>query len=271
LNSSKDSGDGHEHSDDEYVENGEDDVESHYEPVLVAPGVKLQARAGGRTTAELDDDVEAIYQKWVDDRIKHAISEKACTFLYTDRIYALQKWYPCKTCLASGKFKGSEAGACEVCKDLCHKGHDLGPENNSVFVCSCGELKCAVSQTVKERDVFDDYRTLLTKAIEKERKLRFSPGTPGKTYTSLGEFPQTPSIDGEDTPLRKGSSPTSRSRQSPHHSPHNSPPHTPTATPPLTPKPTRPTRASDESALDDSRRKEHRVLKERTRSGSFCG
>jgi len=260
-----------EESEEEYQENGEDDVESHYEPVVVAPGVKLQARAGGRTTAELDDDVEAIYAKWIEDRMKKAITERSCTFIYTDRIYALQRWYPCKTCLASGKFKGSEAGACEVCKDLCHKGHDLGPENYSIFVCSCGEGKCAVTQTAKERDVFDDYRILLTKTIEKEKKihLHFSPG---KTFTQLNETipqaPGTPTHDSEDTPLRKKSSPTHASRNSP----QNSPRHTPSTTPPLTPKPSKPTRSVDESTLDDSRRKmEHNARKDRTRSGSFCG
>jgi len=247
-------------SDDEYAENGEDDVESHYEPVVVAPGVKLQARAGGRTTAVLDEDVEPIYKKWIEERVNKSVTERICTFHYTDRIFAPQKWYQCNTCLSSGKFQGAEAGTCEVCKDLCHKGHDIGPENFGEFVCSCGEMKCAVVQTAKERDVFEDYKIILRTVIEKDRKDHpIKPPSPvfaTSSISGLGLPP--PSNPEEEMPLRQ--------------SPESSPSGSPTYTPPHAKNPRSLSRAADEMTLDDSRRRiEHEIHKERGRSGSFQG
>jgi hypothetical protein len=58
-----------------------------------------------------------------------AIEEKVCTFKYTKKRYSSQPWYLCKTC---------NIYCCVICRDQCHKDHELGDEENSDFFCDCG-------------------------------------------------------------------------------------------------------------------------------------
>eukprot|EP00455_Lapot_gusevi_P026672 TRINITY_DN2812_c0_g2_i1.p1 TRINITY_DN2812_c0_g2~~TRINITY_DN2812_c0_g2_i1.p1 ORF type:complete len:345 (+),score=102.93 TRINITY_DN2812_c0_g2_i1:76-1110(+) len=57
-----------------------------------------------------------------------------CTFAYTQRNYADQKWYVCGTC----QTRGATIGCCEACARLCHAGHNLVEQPATAFYCDCG-------------------------------------------------------------------------------------------------------------------------------------
>jgi len=143
----------------------DDEVEAHYEPVLVAPGVQLIAKRDGRTSALVNESIDVCYRKWVSDRIQAAITRKVCTFVYTDRVLSEQKWAQCQTCIAAGKFSATDEGVCAVCRITCHQGHVFGPEKTVQNICACGENNCAAMQKTSVRDVFEDHRTSLKKDI----------------------------------------------------------------------------------------------------------
>jgi len=74
--------------------------------------------------------------------INNCIDQNICTYSYTkDKKYVYQKWYQCITCGLEGN-----KGCCEVCKNNCHKDHELvkdendnsiPKENFGPFYCDC--------------------------------------------------------------------------------------------------------------------------------------
>jgi hypothetical protein len=70
----------------------------------------------------------------VDPRVQQAINANVCTFVVTGSQYTPQAWYQCYTC----NLLGNE-GCCEVCAQICHKGHQLSARQFSrQFFCDCG-------------------------------------------------------------------------------------------------------------------------------------
>ena len=58
-----------------------------------------------------------------------AIEEDVCTFKYTKDRYSFQKWFHCQNC---------NVYCCIICKNKCHKDHQLNEESESDFFCDCG-------------------------------------------------------------------------------------------------------------------------------------
>nr|CDS31510.2 E3 ubiquitin protein ligase UBR4 [Hymenolepis microstoma] len=58
--------------------------------------------------------------------------EKVCTFPTTQHQYIRQPWYGCSTCGIVANH-----GACHLCAQVCHPGHNLSYENTSEFFCDC--------------------------------------------------------------------------------------------------------------------------------------
>lgn len=72
--------------------------------------------------------------------ILDVINTQKCTYTLTGPHYMVQQWYYCRTC----NLVDTE-GVCEVCKDTCHKGHDIDYKHVrlGVFYCDCGaSLNC---------------------------------------------------------------------------------------------------------------------------------
>jgi HECT-domain (ubiquitin-transferase)/Putative zinc finger in N-recognin (UBR box)/UBA-like domain len=65
-----------------------------------------------------------------------AVERKVCTFTATDRNYARQQWFNCRTCIPSN----AGVGVCPSCKDTCHAGHEVleAKTSNGPFFCDCG-------------------------------------------------------------------------------------------------------------------------------------
>lgn len=63
--------------------------------------------------------------------------------LFGRKVYALQTWYGCFTCEASGLFVDAQ-GACAACIRTCHADHDVYEAMTSRFFCDCGD-KCGVN------------------------------------------------------------------------------------------------------------------------------
>jgi hypothetical protein len=61
------------------------------------------------------------------------IPDNTCSFSITGKeTFVHQKWRHCNDC-----FKKPADGACLVCSETCHKGHNLGPIRESLFFCDC--------------------------------------------------------------------------------------------------------------------------------------
>jgi parallel beta-helix repeat protein len=69
--------------------------------------------------------------------VQEAIDAGKCTYTATENNYYNQLVFRCRTC----NLVGSE-GMCVVCKDICHKGHDITVDEPkmSSFFCDCGAL-----------------------------------------------------------------------------------------------------------------------------------
>lgn len=76
-----------------------------------------------------------------------------CTFSVTDREFAQQVWYTCRTCSSK-----DNAGCCMACANNCHKGHKIviSPKSPSSFYCDCGagelggvKCKCMIDSLTK--------------------------------------------------------------------------------------------------------------------------
>jgi len=83
------------------------------------------------------------------ERVKKALSSHVCTYAFTERSPARQKWWFCNTCVASAKL-GENTGICETCSTECHKGHDIVYGGESTFFCECGYLGCHATQIKSE-------------------------------------------------------------------------------------------------------------------------
>jgi hypothetical protein len=74
-------------------------------------------------------------------QIEECLKMNVCTFCITGKNFVNQKWFMCKDCDLSGN-----TGCCEVCANICHKGHQLEERNVSGFFCDCGagegKVKC---------------------------------------------------------------------------------------------------------------------------------
>lgn len=70
-----------------------------------------------------------------------SISKQLCTFLITKVFPINQLWYHCNTCLSDDQDNQDEDvgdfGVCQVCADVCHKGHDIQYSKKSEFYCKC--------------------------------------------------------------------------------------------------------------------------------------
>lgn len=70
-----------------------------------------------------------------DQEVEEAMKLKICTFTTTGPDFKNQIWYHCIDC-------GLDVtkGCCEVCAQICHKGHQLIPSKHgsSAFFCDCG-------------------------------------------------------------------------------------------------------------------------------------
>lgn len=62
-----------------------------------------------------------------------ASSRAICTFATTGTDFVEQHWYLCYTCGLTGS-----TGACSVCVQTCHAGHDVVYGTKSRFFCDCG-------------------------------------------------------------------------------------------------------------------------------------
>eukprot|EP00029_Vermamoeba_vermiformis_P014247 TRINITY_DN9370_c0_g1_i1.p1 TRINITY_DN9370_c0_g1~~TRINITY_DN9370_c0_g1_i1.p1 ORF type:complete len:622 (+),score=59.62 TRINITY_DN9370_c0_g1_i1:156-2021(+) len=81
--------------------------------------------------------------------VKRAYQLNVCTFCTTGYDYHYQTWFECITCGLS-----SSSGICSVCKDICHKGHQVIPTPQfTLFYCDCGSTRdCkAIDKTVAQR------------------------------------------------------------------------------------------------------------------------
>lgn len=83
--------------------------------------------AGGKGTAASDDD------DFDEDDEDEEMCEKLCTFTVTQKEFINQHWYHCHTCkMLDG------VGVCNVCAQVCHKGHDVTYSKHGSFFCDCG-------------------------------------------------------------------------------------------------------------------------------------
>jgi hypothetical protein len=81
--------------------------------------------------------------------VKRAYQLNVCTFCTTGYDYHFQTWFECITC---GLY--SSSGICSVCKDICHKGHQVIPAPQfTLFYCDCGSTRdCkAIDKTVGQK------------------------------------------------------------------------------------------------------------------------
>jgi len=69
------------------------------------------------------------------NEITEAIAKKICTFTLTGEKKKPQAWFECAQCGLRGTL-----GVCVVCKENCHKAHQLvsNSPNFDPFICSCG-------------------------------------------------------------------------------------------------------------------------------------
>ncbi|KAH3732262.1 F-box only protein 11 [Pelomyxa schiedti] len=67
------------------------------------------------------------------ESIRQARLQGKCTFTVTSFMHTPQRWYQCATCQ-----KKENQGICAVCKDTCHKDHDLSlTPRYGYFYCDC--------------------------------------------------------------------------------------------------------------------------------------
>lgn len=61
------------------------------------------------------------------------LCDKLCTFTVTQKEFINQHWYHCHTCkMLDG------VGVCNICAQVCHKGHDVTYSKHGSFFCDCG-------------------------------------------------------------------------------------------------------------------------------------
>ena len=74
--------------------------------------------------SDFDDD---------DEEDDEDLCDKLCTFTVTQKEFINQHWYHCHTCkMLDG------VGVCNVCAQVCHKGHDVTYSKHGSFFCDCG-------------------------------------------------------------------------------------------------------------------------------------
>lgn len=68
-----------------------------------------------------------------DDEEDEDLCDKLCTFTVTQKEFINQHWYHCHTCkMLDG------VGVCNVCAQVCHRGHDVTYSKHGSFFCDCG-------------------------------------------------------------------------------------------------------------------------------------
>ena len=68
-----------------------------------------------------------------EDEEDEELCEKLCTFTETQKEFINQHWYHCHTCkMLDG------VGVCNVCAQVCHRGHDVTYSKHGSFFCDCG-------------------------------------------------------------------------------------------------------------------------------------
>lgn len=68
-----------------------------------------------------------------DDDEDEELCERLCTFTTTQKEFINQHWYHCHTCkMLDG------VGVCNVCAQVCHRGHDVTYSKHGSFFCDCG-------------------------------------------------------------------------------------------------------------------------------------
>jgi parallel beta-helix repeat protein len=79
--------------------------------------------------------------------VRRAMKRGICTFSTTGHHFHEQFWWHCETC----NLVGNE-GVCIVCKDICHKGHQLTEGGFSAFFCDCGATRpCKALEKAKPK------------------------------------------------------------------------------------------------------------------------
>jgi hypothetical protein len=76
-------------------------------------------------------------------------ARQQCTIALTGNQYVIQPWFECLTCKLTGG-----AGCCVICKDICHRGHEVRAASSSPspFFCDCGTRKCIGLLSIQERN-----------------------------------------------------------------------------------------------------------------------
>ncbi|VDO03089.1 unnamed protein product, partial [Rodentolepis nana] len=149
--------------------------------------------------------------------------EKVCTFPNTQHQYIRQPWYGCATCGIV-----SNHGACHLCAQVCHPGHDLVYENTSEFFCDCaaemgdsgkclavkrrvvtdrksvfGSLMPWLNWSSFQRSIGDSTCELIAKAATRRSSITYpfentvvpsSPSPPSNTLSSGTHFPVRTSV-----------------------------------------------------------------------------
>lgn len=111
-----------------------------------------------------------------DPEIEEAQKLKICTFTTTGPDFKTQIWYQCIDCgLEDSK------GCCEICAQICHKGHKLIPSKTGLpnsFFCDCGagegkySCKCLDYEKLekeREKERIEKEKEKIEKEKEKER------------------------------------------------------------------------------------------------------
>eukprot|EP01113_Clastostelium_recurvatum_P017231 TRINITY_DN2016_c0_g1_i1.p1 TRINITY_DN2016_c0_g1~~TRINITY_DN2016_c0_g1_i1.p1 ORF type:complete len:808 (+),score=177.71 TRINITY_DN2016_c0_g1_i1:708-3131(+) len=85
-------------------------------------------------TQEVLDYITSAAEPMTERSVAASVSNGLCSYKYTDKQYACQSWWECRTCNLA-----NDLGVCLVCKNTCHAGHDLVPGARfSQFFCDCG-------------------------------------------------------------------------------------------------------------------------------------
>jgi len=72
----------------------------------------------------------------VTPEVSQAVQQRICTFTLTGTNYHRQKVFRCDTCRLNGN-----RGACVVCAETCHAGHQIREDRPQDFYCDCGAEK----------------------------------------------------------------------------------------------------------------------------------
>ena len=74
------------------------------------------------------------------------LCDKLCTFTVTQKEFINQHWYHCHTCkMLDG------VGVCNICAQVCHRGHDVTYSKYGSFFCDCGANENGTCKALAKR------------------------------------------------------------------------------------------------------------------------